>query len=61
FQSYAIFPHLNVFENIAYGLRIQKIGGAELRKQVSNALELTELSGLENRQPNQLSGGQQQR
>ncbi len=61
FQSYAIFPHLSVFENIAYGLRIKKIGGSDLRKQVGTALDLTELSGLENRQPNQLSGGQQQR
>lgn len=61
FQSYAIFPHLSVFENIAYGLKIKKVGGAELRRQVGQALEMTELTGLENRQPNQLSGGQQQR
>ncbi len=61
FQSYAIFPHLSVFENIAYGLKIKKIGGADLRRQVGQALEMTELNGLENRQPNQLSGGQQQR
>ncbi len=43
FQSYAIFPHLNVFENIAYGLKIKKISGAPLRKQVGQALEMTEL------------------
>lgn len=61
FQSYAIFPHLSVFENIAYGLKIKKISGAELRRQVATALDMVELSGLENRQPNQLSGGQQQR
>ena len=61
FQSYAIFPHLSVFENIAYGLKIKKIGGADLRRLVGQALEMTELSGLENRQPNELSGGQQQR
>lgn len=61
FQSYAIFPHLSVFENIAYGLKIKKIGGSDLRKRVGQALEMTELTGLENRQPNQLSGGQQQR
>jgi iron(III) transport system ATP-binding protein len=61
FQSYAIFPHLSVFENIAYGLKIKKISGAQLRRQVGKALDLTELTGLENRQPNQLSGGQQQR
>ncbi len=61
FQSYAIFPHLSVFENIAYGLKIRKVSGADLRRQVGHALDMTELTGLENRQPNQLSGGQQQR
>jgi iron(III) transport system ATP-binding protein len=61
FQSYAIFPHLSVFDNIAYGLKIKKLPQQEIRRQVSEALELTELMGLENRAPNQLSGGQQQR
>lgn len=61
FQSYAIFPHLNVFENIAYGLRIKKLAERDLRAKVGQVLELTELTGLENRAPNQLSGGQQQR
>ncbi len=61
FQSYAIFPHLNVFENIAYGLKIKKLSGSQVREKVRNVLELTELTGLENRAPNQLSGGQQQR
>jgi iron(III) transport system ATP-binding protein len=61
FQSYAIFPHLNVFENIAYGLKIKKPGQAEIRRKVAGVLALTELQGLENRAPNQLSGGQQQR
>ncbi len=61
FQSYAIFPHLNVFENIAYGLRIKKLSNAEVARQVGQVLDLTELTGLENRAPNQLSGGQQQR
>jgi len=61
FQSYAIFPHLNVYENIAYGLKIKKLGGQELRRKVGAVMELTELTGLENRAPNQLSGGQQQR
>jgi iron(III) transport system ATP-binding protein len=61
FQSYAIFPHLNVFENIAYGLKIKKLSQAEIRRKVAGVLELTELQGLENRAPNQLSGGQQQR
>lgn len=61
FQSYAIFPHLSVFDNIAYGLKIKKLGKAEIRRQVGEVMELSELSGLENRAPNQLSGGQQQR
>jgi iron(III) transport system ATP-binding protein len=61
FQSYAIFPHLNVFENIAYGLKIKKLSQADIRRKVSGVLDLTELQGLENRAPNQLSGGQQQR
>jgi len=61
FQSYAIFPHLNVFENIAYGLKIKRLSGQEIKRKVATVLELTELIGLENRAPNQLSGGQQQR
>jgi len=61
FQSYAIFPHLNVYENIAYGLKIRKLSTAEIKRKVAQVLELTELTGLENRAPNQLSGGQQQR
>jgi len=61
FQSYAIFPHLNVFENTAYGLKVQRRPRAEVRERVARALELVELTGLENRAPNQLSGGQQQR
>lgn len=61
FQSYAIFPHLNVFENIAYGLKIQRLSKDVIRQKVRQVLELTELTGLENRQPNALSGGQQQR
>jgi iron(III) transport system ATP-binding protein len=61
FQSYAIFPHLNVFENIAYGLNVQRKSRDEIRRRVSRVMELVELTGYENRQPNQLSGGQQQR
>jgi iron(III) transport system ATP-binding protein len=61
FQSYAIFPHLNVFENIAYGLKIRRLSSQEVREKVRWVLELTELTGLENRPPNALSGGQQQR
>ena len=61
FQSYALFPHLNVFENIAYGLRVKGLGNSEIKRKVADVLGLTELDGLENRAPNQLSGGQQQR
>ena len=61
FQSYAIFPHLSVFENISYGLKIRKLPKDDIKRRVSQSLELTELTGLENRAPNQLSGGQQQR
>ncbi|MER2598851.1 MAG: ABC transporter ATP-binding protein [Caldilineales bacterium] len=61
FQSYAIFPHLSVFENIVYGLKIRKLPADEIKRKAARVLELTELGGLENRAPNQLSGGQQQR
>jgi len=61
FQSYAIFPHLNVFENIAYGLKIRRLSRHDIRQKVRQVLELTELTGLENRASNALSGGQQQR
>lgn len=61
FQSYAIFPHLSVFENIAYGLRIKKLSNDEIRQRVAGIMALTKLTGLENRMPNQMSGGQQQR
>ncbi len=61
FQSYAIFPHLNVFENIAYGLHVQKVPEPEVKRRVGKVLELVNLIGYENRAPNQLSGGQQQR
>lgn len=61
FQSYALFPHLSVFENIAYGLRLRRLPEAEIREQVAHTLALTGLSGMEQRAPNQLSGGQQQR
>ena len=61
FQSYAIFPHLSVFENIAYGLKIKKLPAAEIRRRVEDVMALTQLTGLHDRAPNQLSGGQQQR
>src|SRR3712207_6429204 len=61
FQSYALFPHLNVEKNVAFGLERRKVGKDEVRKRVAEALELTQLGGMEKRKPNQLSGGQQQR
>jgi iron(III) transport system ATP-binding protein len=61
FQSYAIFPHLNVFENIAYGLKIKKLSSSAVRRRIAEVVSLTDLTGLEQRAPNQLSGGQQQR
>ncbi len=61
FQNYALFPHLNVFDNVAFGLRRHKVGKAEVRSRVEDALRLVELHGLGARRPQQLSGGQQQR
>jgi iron(III) transport system ATP-binding protein len=61
FQSYAIFPHLDVYENVAFGLRLKKVGAAALRERVDRVLELTGLGPLARRSPSQLSGGQQQR
>ena len=61
FQSYALFPHYNVFQNVAYGLRLRKLSWAEIRERVTSILNLVELSDMEQRMTNQLSGGQQQR
>jgi spermidine/putrescine transport system ATP-binding protein len=61
FQSYALFPHLSIFENVAFGLRRRGVGGKDLREQVTRILELVQLAGYEKRKPRQLSGGQQQR
>ena len=61
FQNYALFPHLNVFENVAFGLRRRKVSGPEITRQVGAMLELVELPGYQRRKPNELSGGQQQR
>jgi ABC-type Fe3+/spermidine/putrescine transport system ATPase subunit len=61
FQDYALFPHMNVFDNIAYGLRLAKVRRAELERRVYETIEFVGLKGLERRAPNQLSGGQQQR
>ncbi|MGH7536603.1 MAG: ABC transporter ATP-binding protein, partial [Gemmatimonadales bacterium] len=61
FQNYALFPHLSVFENIAFPLRLRRTDAGEIRHRVSHALEMVRLPGLDARMPAQLSGGQQQR
>jgi spermidine/putrescine transport system ATP-binding protein len=61
FQSYALFPHLNVFENVAFGLRRKKVAKDDVDTRVKDALRLVEMSGFEDRKPAQMSGGQQQR
>ncbi|HYY33328.1 MAG TPA: ABC transporter ATP-binding protein [Gaiellaceae bacterium] len=61
FQNYALFPHLNVFDNVAFGLRRAKRPKGEVRERVARALELVQLAGYERRKSSQLSGGQQQR
>ena len=61
FQSYALFPHLSVWDNVAFGLRRRKVGKAEVDARVGEALELVHLTGYGARRPGQLSGGQQQR
>ena len=61
FQDYALFPHLNVFENIAFGLRIKKVKEADIAKRVTDALKFVNLSGYEKREITEMSGGQRQR
>ena len=61
FQSYALFPHLDVFENVAFGLRRKKVAGRDIGTRVTEMLRLVDLPGFERRKPNQLSGGQRQR
>ncbi len=61
FQNYALWPHMTVYDNIAYGLRLRKVPEEEIKKKVKWALELVDLEGVEKRYPLQLSGGQQQR
>ncbi len=61
FQNYAIFPHLSVFQNVAYGLRARRVSPDEIRRRAVEALRLVQMESLANRRPDQLSGGQQQR
>src|SRR5688500_3894487 len=61
FQHYALFRHMTVFENVAFGLRVRKVKDAEVRQRVGELLHLVRLDGLEGRYPSQLSGGQRQR
>jgi spermidine/putrescine transport system ATP-binding protein len=61
FQNYALFPHLSIFENVAFGLRRRKVKDSEIKARVTEMLQLVELPGFEHRKPNQISGGQAQR
>lgn len=61
FQSYALFPHMTIFDNIAYGLRMKKTSKSEIKQRVMDMLDLVQLGGFERRYPSQLSGGQKQR
>ncbi|MGB5823512.1 MAG: ABC transporter ATP-binding protein [Proteocatella sp.] len=61
FQNYALFPHMTVFDNVAYGLKIKKVSKDEIKQRVSNMLEMVQLKGYESRKPDALSGGQKQR
>jgi spermidine/putrescine transport system ATP-binding protein len=61
FQNYALFPHLTIYENVAFGLRRKKVGDADVKQRVTDMLELVELPGYERRKPGQISGGQAQR
>ncbi|HCR43949.1 MAG TPA: spermidine/putrescine ABC transporter ATP-binding protein, partial [Ruminococcaceae bacterium] len=61
FQSYALFPHMDVYNNVAFGLKMKKLPKSEIKKKVSDILTLVQLEGFEKRYPSQLSGGQKQR
>ena len=61
FQSYALFPHKTIYDNIAYGLKMKKVPKAEIKKRVSEMMEMVQLGGFEKRYPSQMSGGQKQR
>ncbi len=61
FQSYALFPHMTVYENVAFGLEMRGVSREDIRRRVAEALDMVRLAGMERRRPSQLSGGQQQR
>lgn len=61
FQNYALFPNMNVYDNVAYGLRVKKVPKDEIRKRVAEALKMVQLEGFEKRKTTQMSGGQKQR
>ena len=61
FQSYALFQHMTVYQNVAFGLEMERADKNEVEKRVERALEMVQLTGMERRKPKQLSGGQQQR
>ena len=61
FQSYALFPHKTIYDNVAYGLKMKKVPKKEIKERVTEMLEMVQLSGFEKRYPSQLSGGQKQR
>ena len=61
FQSYALFPHLSVAENVVFGLKVRRVPAPERQEKLQRALEITDLVGYENRKPGELSGGQRQR
>lgn len=61
FQNYALFPHMNTFDNVAFGLKMQKLSKSDIKEKVQKILELVKMTGMEKRYPRELSGGQQQR
>ena len=61
FQSYALFPHMSIYDNVAFGLKMRKLDSSKMKDQVMEALELVDLKGYETRYPKELSGGQRQR
>ncbi|MDU7253705.1 MAG: ATP-binding cassette domain-containing protein, partial [Clostridium sp.] len=61
FQSYALFPHMNIFENVAFGLKVKNVPESQIKERVTEMLKMVQLEGYENRMPSELSGGQKQR